>query len=105
MGMQIQTRGLSLTASLRETVNDSLFNVLEDYDFIKTLGVKLEDLHNTNHGVIDKRCQVVIVVENEPAMIVRSTQADMYVAIRHCASKVKRMLRRYVNDRARKLAA
>ena len=101
MVRHIQTRGFSLTTSLKEAVQESLFDALGNYPFIRMLDVRLEDINGKNHGGIDKRCQVVIKVTDAPNIVVRSTQSDMYVAIRHCASKAKRVLRRHVNKRTR----
>ena len=94
MSMYIQARGFPLTNALRESVTGSLFDVFERHHQVETVDVRLEDINSREHGGIDKRCQVVVKVAHAPSIVIRSTQADMYIAIRHCASRVKKALGR-----------
>jgi ribosomal subunit interface protein len=101
MSIHIQARGFTLTNALTDAVRSNLMDVLEAYRDVEKVDVRLEDINSRQHGGIDKRCQVVLKLAHAPTLIMRSTQHDMYLAIRHCASRVKHTLRRNA-DKKRK---
>jgi len=94
MSINIQARGFPLTRALESAVRTNFVDMLDAYQNVSLLDVRLEDINSSHHGGIDKRCQVVLKLDSEPSLFMRSTQNDMYLAIKHCASRLKHTLQR-----------
>ena len=102
MSLHIQARGFPLTRALENSVRTNLLDILERYREVMLLDVRLEDINSNQHGGIDKRCQVVLTLPNAPSVVIRSTQTDMYLAIKHCASRLKHTMIRYSQRKPRR---
>jgi ribosomal subunit interface protein len=94
MSMYIQARGFSLTNALEQAVMTSLDAITERHQEISNIEVRLEDVNGTRHGGNDKRCSIMVYMPKLPAIVIRSIDADMYQAIRQCASRLKHQLDR-----------
>ena len=96
MALHIQSRSYPLTRALELSIQDNLLDILERYQQITLLDVRLENINSNTHGGIDKRCQALVRMSNSPEFIIRSTKEDMYHAIQDCAGRVKHTLSRRV---------
>jgi ribosome-associated translation inhibitor RaiA len=94
MSIHIQARGFPLSKALKAAVEKHMLEILVSHEGIRGVDVRLEDINGKHRGGVDKRCQVILKQDNAPALILRSTQADMYLAIRNCAARLKRSLSR-----------
>lgn len=94
MALHIQSRSFPLTRALELSIQDNLLDILDRYQQITLLDVRLEDINSNSHGGIDKRCQVLVRMSNSPEFVIRSTKEDMYHAIADCAGRVKHTLSR-----------
>jgi ribosome-associated translation inhibitor RaiA len=86
MSIHIQARGFPLSKALKAAVEKHMLEILVSHEGIRGVDVRLEDINGKHRGGVDKRCQVILKQDNAPALILRSTQADMYLAIRNCAA-------------------
>jgi len=94
MSIHIQARGFPLTKALKSVVQESILKVTERHHEVRTVAVRLEDINGNQHGGIDKSCRVVLNLDHAPSLVLQSTQSDMYLAIRHCAFRLKQTLNR-----------
>ncbi len=96
MALHIQSRSFPLTRALELSIQDNLLDILERYHQITLLDVRLEDINSSNHGGIDKRCQILVRMSNSPEFVIRSTRENMYNAIHDCAGRVKHTVSRRI---------
>lgn len=94
MSIHIQSRGFPLTKPLKNAVEKYMADILVSHESIRAVDVRLEDINGKQRGGVDKRCQVILKQDNAPELVMRSTQDDMYLAIRKCAARLKRTLNR-----------
>ncbi len=92
MGIQIQARGFTPNRALKNTVHTSLLDVLNLHEQVRFVDVMLEDSSSGRYGNNDKSCQIILELAHAPSMMMRSTQADMSLAIKRCAIKIKNIL-------------
>jgi ribosomal subunit interface protein len=94
MNMYIHTHGFSLSEALKNAVKDSIAALRSRHQQIYNIDVRLEDINGSHHGGTDKRCSMMVTIPGSPAMMVSSTDGDMYLAIRQCAARLRHTLDR-----------
>lgn len=92
MQFNIQARDFSLTKSLRNHAERRLWFALTCFDnHIQRIVMLLSDINGPRGGV-DKRCQLRIVLDGMPDVVIQDTEADLYVAIDRAANRAGRTL-------------
>ncbi len=96
MQLDIQTRGFSLTESLRDYTEKRMKFALHrnDKHILRTC-VWLADI-NGPRGGIDKRCQVELTMAGHSNIVIEDTQADLYFAIDRASERCMRTLARHL---------
>ena len=99
MRVDIKTSGLDLTDGLREHTERRLEFALDraHYD-LNTVIVRLSDINGPRGGA-DKRCQIQIPLPRHGDVVIEETDADLYVAIDHAASRAGNTLARQLARR------
>ena len=94
MQLDIQTRGFSLTESLRDYTEKRMKFALHrnDQHILRTC-VWLADINGPRGGV-DKRCQVELTMAGHSNIVIEDTQADLYFAIDRACERAMRTLNR-----------
>ncbi len=94
MQISIRSRNFSLTDSLRNHASKRLrFALSRCSDHIRRVVMQLSDI-NGPRGGIDKRCQLRLVLDGMPDVIINDVEADMYTAIDRAADRAGRTLAR-----------
>ena len=98
MQTHIQSHGFSLTKALREYTQKRLgYAVSFAGDHIRRITVKLSDINGPRGGE-DKRCHVVVTLQNMPSVIIEDVQSNLYTAIDRAVERagwaVTRVMRR-----------
>lgn len=102
MNYVIKTTNFSLTDALRDHAERRLrFALTFCDDRIHQIVMKLSDINGPRGGV-DKCCQMQVVLDGLPPVIVEDTEADMYVAINRAANRTGRTVRRRLARRREK---
>ena len=99
MRVDIKTSGIDLTDGLREHTERRLGFALDraHYD-LNTVIVRLSDINGPRGGA-DKRCQIQIPLPRHGDVVIEETDADLYVAIDHAASRAGNTLARQLARR------
>ena len=92
MSIQIQARGFTPNRALKNIVHSNLLDILDSHEQVRMVDVMLKDSSSGRHGNTDKSCQIILELAHAPSMMMRSTQADMNLAIKRCAIKIKNIL-------------
>ena len=94
MQLDIQTRGFSLTESLRDYTEKRMKFALHrnDKHILRTC-VWLADINGPRGGV-DKRCQVELTMAGHSNIVIEDTQADLYFAIDRACERAMHTLNR-----------
>lgn len=87
MNMRISAKGFSLTGALINAVELGMARVLESNKDISEIDIRLDDVNGRPNGGTDKRCQIVMKMAHAPSVIIRSSQPDIYLAIKHCSTR------------------
>ncbi len=94
MQISIRSRNFSLTDALRNHASKRLrFALSRCSDHIRRVVMQLSDI-NGPRGGIDKRCQLRLVLDGMPDVIINDVEADMYTAIDRAADRAGRTLAR-----------
>lgn len=94
MQTHIQSRGFSLTQALREyTQRRLLYAVSFARDHIRKVTVRLSDINGPRGGT-DKRCQLVVTLENMPSVVIEDTESNLYTAIDRAVERAGRTVSR-----------
>lgn len=94
--MDIQCHGFLSTESLREHVEHRFqFALTRFSDRIVRISVQLSDINGPRGGV-DKRCLILVELRGLPALLVKDTETDLYVAIDRASKRVERALVRHL---------
>lgn len=94
MQIDIQARQFPLTDALRAHVKRRLGFALSNRDeYIQRVIVRLSDI-NGPRGGDDKKCQIQVVLNPLPDVIIEDIEADMYVAIDRAAERASRTVGR-----------
>lgn len=96
MQVNIQARGFEQTEALRAYVEKRLqFALIRFEDRIVRVAVCLSDVNGPKGGV-DKNCHIQVRLNGLPDIVVKDTEADLYVAVDRAAERVGRTLGRYL---------
>jgi ribosomal subunit interface protein len=96
MRIDMKARGFALTQGLRAHVEQRLQFALNRFqDRLTWVAVRLSDVNGPKGGV-DKLCQLQLCVHGLPDIIVKDTEADLYVAVDRAAERAGRMLQRHL---------
>lgn len=96
MQIDIQARGFALSAGLRTHVEHRLRFALSRFqDRLMRVTVRLSDVNGPRGGV-DKLCQFHLRLHGLPDIVVKDTEADLYVAVDRAAERAGRTLRRHL---------
>ena len=94
MQFDIQTKGFSLTESLRNYTEKRMGFALHRNDkHILRACVRLADINGPRGGV-DKRCQIALKLAGQNSIVIEDTEADLYVAIDRACERAMRTLKR-----------
>ena len=100
MQIDLQAHDFLLTEGLRVHVEQRLRFALNRFqDRVARVAVRLSDVNGPRGGV-DKHCHLQVRLRGLPDIVVRETQADLYVAVDRAAERTGRTLGRYL-QRAR----
>ena len=96
MQFDIQTKGFSLTDSIRDYAKRRLRFALNRNDkHIVRVKVRLADI-NGPRGGIDKRCQIDLTLAGHNNIVVEDIEADLYIAIDRASDRCERTLSRHL---------
>ena len=96
MQIDIQTRQFSLTDALRDHAERRLrFALTCCDDHIKQVVMRLSDINGPRGGA-DKRCHLQVVLTGLPDVVVKDTEADLYVAIDRATDRAGRTVVRKI---------
>lgn len=99
MQIDIQARSFPLTDALRSHIKRRLgFTLSASDDHIQRVLVKLSDINGPRGGA-DKCCQIQVVFTHHPDVVIKDTEADLYVAIDRAADRAGRTVRRRLAHR------
>lgn len=102
MQIEIHARGFLLTEGLRAHVERRFQFAMGSYqDHVLRVTVRLSDINGPRGGV-DKHCQVRLRLRGLPEIVVKDTEADLYVAVNRAAERAGRTLGRNLR-RARRI--
>ncbi|MGD8956585.1 MAG: HPF/RaiA family ribosome-associated protein [Chromatiaceae bacterium] len=90
----------ALSSYLRRRLRDHLAFGSER---IREVEAHLSDV-NGRRGGQDKRCRLIVRLNQAPEVVVESTDSDLYVAIRRSADRVSRAVRRSFGRRLDRLS-
>ena len=94
MQISIRSRNFSLTEALRNHASKRLhFALSRCSNHIRRVIMQLSDI-NGPRGGIDKRCQLRLVLDGLPDVIINDIEADMYTAIDRATDRAGRTLAR-----------
>jgi putative sigma-54 modulation protein len=94
MRINIQARGFELTEGLRQHTERRLqFAIDWASDEVRTVKVRFSDINGPRGGQ-DKCCTIQIPIAGQRDVVIKDTEADLYVAIDRAADRVERTLSR-----------
>ncbi|MHB1290993.1 MAG: ribosome hibernation-promoting factor, HPF/YfiA family [Sulfuricella sp.] len=94
MQIHIQSQGFSLTDALREHAEHRLrFGLTHASDHIRRVEMRLSDINGPRGGA-DKRCSIVVTLENLPEVVIEDVENDLYDAIDRAADRASRSVAR-----------
>ncbi|HID48580.1 MAG TPA: HPF/RaiA family ribosome-associated protein [Chromatiales bacterium] len=102
MQIDIQARDFPLTEALRGHVHRRLGFALSARDEqIQLVQVRLYDINGPRGGA-DKCCHIQVVITHLPDVVIKDTEADLYMAIDRAADRAGRTVsRRLARQRTR----
>lgn len=99
MRIDIQGRGVSLTAPLLDHVQQRLrFALTRSGDRIKRVVVRLGDTNGPRGGE-DKFCRIQVVLDHAPPVLIEDAGADLYAVIDRAAERAGRNVAKHVERR------
>lgn len=99
MNLQIQAQDFTLTDGLRQHVSTRVaFALNHGRDVVTRIVVRLSDINGPRGGE-DKCCGIEVRLKGAPALVVKDTQSDLYVAIDRAAERIGRTLDRHLARR------
>ena len=103
MQIQIRARDFSLTEALQSHAERRLHFALSSFDeHVQRVVMRLSDINGPRGGA-DKRCQLQVILNGMPDIIIEDTEADLYVAIRRATDRARRTLARRIDRQQRSL--
>lgn len=94
MEIEIHAHDFLLTEGLRAHVERRFqFAMSRFQDHVQRVTVRLSDI-NGPKGEMDKQCQVQLHLRGLPEIVIKDTEADLYVAIDRAADRAARTLGR-----------
>ena len=104
MQIHIQSQGFTLTDALREHAEHRLrFGLTHASDHIRRVKMRLSDINGPRGGA-DKRCSIVVTLENLPEVVIEDVENDLYVAIDRAADRVSRSVARCLERKREQVA-
>ncbi len=102
MEIQIESPQFPTTKALRRYLKRRLQDHLAfGTERIRDVKAHLADV-NGQRGGPDKRCRLIVRLNQAPEVVVESTDSDLYVAIRRSAGRVGRAVKRSIGKRRRR---
>ena len=99
MQIEIQARDFSLTQAMRAHIDRQIgFALNTCRHHIKRILVRLSDI-NGPRGGHGKRCHLEVILPGQGAVVVKDTEADLYLAINRAASRASRAVTRRLRRR------
>jgi putative sigma-54 modulation protein len=96
MQTDIQSRGFTLTDAIQNyTVRRLRYAVSFASEYIQRVTVRLSDINGPRGGA-DKRCHLVVTLENMPSVVIEDTESDLYVAIDRATERASRSVARHL---------
>ena len=96
MQVEIHTHGFELTAGLRVHVEQRLQYTLSRFqERVARVAVRLSDINGPRGGV-DKHCHLQLRLRGLPDIVIKDTEADLYVAVDRAAQRAGRTLERHL---------
>jgi len=102
MRIEIQARNVSLSSRLRRQAEDRIRAALTRFDArIMRVSLWLSDVNGPKGGT-DKTCQVQIVMNGKPDVVIEETRETLYVAINRALERAGQVVvRRLDRNRTR----
>ncbi len=99
MQIKIQARSFSLTSALKSHIHRRLrFALTSGSNHIQQVMVRLSDI-NGPRGGRDKCCQIQVVLEGMPSVVIEDTKSDLYAAISRATDRASRAVMRTLRRR------
>jgi ribosomal subunit interface protein len=96
MKIDIQARDFDLTDALREYAERRLrFALTANHAYIQRITMRLSDI-NGPRGGIDKLCNIKVILNTYPDVIIKDVESDMYAAINRAADRAGRNVQRKI---------
>lgn len=103
MQIEIHAHGFVLTEALRAHIAQRLqFTLSRFQERVMRVVVRLSDINGPKGG-LDKHCHLQLRLRGLPDIVVKDTEADLYVAVNRAAQRAGRTLERHLR-RARGLS-
>ena len=104
MQTDIQTRGFSLTESIRDYTQRRLSQAVNFADdHIRRVTVRLSDINGPRGGE-DKRCQVTVTMARMPSVLIEDIGHDLYASIDRALERTRLSVTRQIERRRLQLA-
>lgn len=101
MQIDIQSRGFTLTESLRQHAERRLqFAIGSMRGNLRAVAMRLSD-ENGPRGGEDKLCRIQASLAGEPPVVIEDIQSDLYVAIDRAADRLGRTVARRLHRQRR----
>jgi len=96
MEIDLQSRDLIVTYSLREHVNKRLKFALSTFnEYILKVVVRLSDINGPKGG-IDQHCHLQIVLKGLPDVVIEDTEESLYAAVDNASQRASQAVVRKI---------
>lgn len=96
MEIDLQSRDLMVTYSLREHVNKRLKFALSTFnEYILKVVVRLSDINGPKGG-IDQHCHLQVVLKGMPDVVIEDTEENLYVAVDNATQRASQAVVRKI---------
>lgn len=94
MNVQISIRHMQASQVSKQTIRKLCGEIINRYESIKNIDVKIEDINGPYKAGIDKRCHLKVRGKNHFAIDVDDIDVDVNYAIDNAFRRLKKMLKR-----------
>ena len=94
MNVQISIRHMQTSQVSQQTIRKLCSEIINKYEQIKNIDVKIEDINGPYKAGIDKRCHLKVRGTNHFAIDVDDIDVDVDYAIDNAFRRLKKMLKR-----------
>lgn len=94
MNVQICIRHMQASQVSKQTIRKLCGEIINKYEPIKNIDVKIEDINGPHKAGIDKRCHLKVRGKNHLAIDVDDIDSDVNYAIDNAFRRLKKLLKR-----------